>query len=105
MKTIALFFVISLISFASFASQTNPPLELYLKNQIDYPQFAKEYNEEGTVLVNFNVDDKGSVHVKESNSDNETLRKYVVRKLSELNLPFFETCEEEYNVKFVFRLI
>jgi TonB family protein len=102
-----LLFVSTIIMMCTFmfASPAIPPYEVLLKNEIHYPQFAKENHEEGTVLVNFTVDQNGKIRIQQSNSDNEVLRDYVVQKLSALVVPAADTTESEVNMKFIFRLL
>ncbi len=89
---------------ASYASPSIPSLEETLRKEICYPEFAKTAHEEGTVLVCFCIDSNGKIILKESNSDNEMLKNYVIGKLSSLKLQSAESTEKEYYLRFVFRL-
>jgi hypothetical protein len=93
-----------MFSFSTFAGNSIPPFENFLKHEITYPEFAKESSSEGIVLVCFSIDENGKITVKESNSDNESLRTYVTDKLNNMILPFMGQQEDEINMKFVFKL-
>jgi len=105
MKTFFLAVIMSVFTSGVFSAPTIPPYVQMIKSEIGYPEFAKQTNEEGIVLVSFTVDNSGKVHVMETNSDNPELCNYVVQRLSELNLPDTVEDTNEYNLKFVFRLI
>lgn len=103
MKAIILMISISIFSLSLFSAPNIPPFDNILKNEINYPEFAKETNTEGTVLVCFSINENGKISIKESNSDNESLRNYVINKLSNIILPFSGQSEEDFNMKFVFK--
>lgn len=100
-----LFNVMFLMYTCMFASPAIPPFEELLRNEIHYPQYAKDAHEEGIVLVCFCIDSNGKIILKESNSDNELLKNYVLNKLASIKLPVIGSQDEEYNMKFVFRLL
>jgi len=104
MKAIILILCISMFTFSTFAVQSIPPIESILKQEINYPEFAKETSTEGTVLISLTIDENGKVCVRESNSDNEGLREYVINKLNNLIMPLKGQSDEEINIKFVFKL-
>ncbi len=103
MKTIILMISLSIFSLSLFSATSIPPFENILKNEINYPEFAKETNTEGTVLVCFSINENGKISIKESNSDNDGLRNYVINKLSNLILPFSGQPDKDVNMKFVFK--
>ena len=76
-----------------------------IQKEITYPEFAKENNEQGFVLVSFTVDNEGKIVVKQVNSDNPVLRSYVVKKIEELTVECDDETCKDYTMKFEFRLI
>jgi hypothetical protein len=105
MKPIVLLSVIFLLALNTYAGGITPPISQLLQNSIEYPEYAKESHEEGTVLVQVIVDENGKIQIVECNSDNESLKKYVIGKLCSLELPFTgQNNNEEINLKFVFKL-
>jgi hypothetical protein len=104
MKAMITIIAILTASILGKAEPTIPPIEQMIKNQICYPDDAKMNNEEGMVLVSFKVNEEGHVIVQETNASNEKLKNYVLGKLTELILPGYST-NEEFNMKFVFRLL
>lgn len=110
MKTI----IISLISlmiisatgnFANAANTDNPTkIEKLLRKIISYPDFAKKEKIEGVVLVNFTVNADGTLSINLTNESNETLKEYVIGKLSQIKLkPGNNEEGKTYNVKFDFK--
>ena len=104
MKPIVLLSAIFLLAMNTFAGDNIPPTTQLLQNSIVYPDYAKQSNEEGTVLVQVIVDENGKIQIVECNSDNESLKKYVISKLCSLELPFTGQNKEEINLKFIFKL-
>ncbi len=105
MKTLGFFITACLMCSYAMSNPAIPPIDWFLQQEINYPDFAKLNNEQGTVLVNFSVDQNGKILVKQTNSDNDALCNYVVRKLTALMLSNPEEANREYNMKFVFRLL
>ena len=83
-----------------------------LHKAISYPEFAKKQNIEGIVIINFTLDSDGNIQIKTTNESDVTLKDYVVNKLKSINIfalketndDELEVKEDEYNVKFVFKL-
>lgn len=76
-----------------------------LKDLVKYPEFAMNENIQGFVLVSFNFDEKGQLHIIAANSNDENLKKYVINKLSEVNLcDWTKNPQNVYNMRFVFML-
>jgi hypothetical protein len=110
MKTI----IISLISlmlisatgsFAKTANTDNPTkVEKLLKKMIAFPDFAKKEKMEGIVLVSFTVNNDGTLSVNLTNESSESLKEYVLDKLSQIKLkPGNSEAGKTYNVKFEFK--
>jgi hypothetical protein len=90
----------------AFASEPEVAVKNFITKQIKYPDFAVKSLNEGKVYVTFTIDEAGKVTVKESNSLNEDLRKYVVDKLNETTVtPNKEYTGKIYSMKFTFELI
>lgn len=87
------------------SSNSIPPVEFLLQKELSYPDFAKLNHDEGTVLVNFCIDQNGKIQVQQVNSDNDALRDYVVQKITTLKFTNPEEANREFNMKFVFRLL
>lgn len=118
MKTIKIFFFIILFvgfSKISFADNTptsnNEPSykDLMLneiKELIEYPDFAKQLDIQGFVLVSFKYDSQGNLIILESNSNSELLRNYVTKRLQELQMcSHAKKPEKTYNLRFDFVLM
>jgi hypothetical protein len=107
MKTIIA--IISFITISSICSASTmnvkPPFEQVLQKQITYPEFAKENNVEGFVLVSFSFDHNGKIQIKDANSNDESLKSYVISKLSGIQLFGESNDTEEHIMKFEFKLL
>jgi outer membrane biosynthesis protein TonB len=107
MKTKLLFLVMTVILGLNFAFATEPEVAVkkMINDQITYPDFAVKSLIEGKVYVTFSIDQDGKITVKESNSLNEELRKYVVEKMDDLKVtPGKDYDGKTYSMKFTFEL-
>ena len=76
-----------------------------IRNQIVYPDNAKDNYEQGFVLVCFTVDTTGRVVVRQVNSNNPILKQYVVDTINQLVIDEGKKYEGEYNIRIDFRLL
>lgn len=90
MKSIIAVVVLIFVAEFSFAGISNPKetkdLKTVMKTHVVYPEFAKENNLTGFVVVAFDVDADGGITVKEINANSLYLQQYVENKLKELVL-------------------
>ncbi len=104
MKTLVVIFIFSL-SLVGFAqANTNDVLSDIIKNEIKYPDYAKEQKIEGVVLVSFFVDGGGLIHIEESNASNDFLRDYVLSRLKNLVINRQDSTYQERHMKFIFQI-
>jgi len=66
-------------------SKTNDVIEV-LKSQIKYPEFAKENNIQGEVLVSLKVDENGKIVVNQINSFSSTMIADVKQQLEQIKV-------------------
>jgi hypothetical protein len=84
----------------------NQMMNAEIRSLVTYPQFAIEQKLEGFVLVSFNYNELGLLHVIEANSNSEELKNYVITKLQNLDLcSHARRPGNVYNMRFDFRLI
>ncbi len=103
MKT--LIAVICLISLPFISMSINDPnIEQTIRNEITYPTNAKTQSIEGVVLVEFTIDQDGLVTIEQVNSNEVSLKDYVVNKLESMVF-FGKKNKEQYNMKFNFKLL
>jgi hypothetical protein len=76
-----------------------------IKQKIAYPDFAREQRNTGTVLVEFKCDEKGNIHVLNTNQSDKKLRDYVVTEMEKINLGMKYASDAIYQLKVNFRLI
>jgi outer membrane biosynthesis protein TonB len=92
----------------AFSLKANVPvketIEDQIRQQISYPEFAVKNQEEGFVMVSFLIDSVGNVTVTTVNSDNPTLKDYVVEQLENLKVHGEVVLAKEYNIRVEFRL-
>jgi hypothetical protein len=108
MKTrlLALTFIATIGFLFAFAGEPEMAVKQLLNEKIQYPEFARKALIEGKVFVTFTIDEQGKIMVKESNSLNEDLRKYVVEELNETVVtPSKDFIGKTFSMKFSFELI
>ena len=90
MKSIIAVVVLIFVAEFSFAGISNPKekndLKTVMKTHVVYPEFAKENNLTGFVVVAFYVDANGGITVKEINASSMYFQQYIENKLKELVL-------------------
>jgi len=104
--------ILALISTTNVNAGNTHPTKFgkIFKKIITYPDFAKQKNLEGMVVVCFSLDSDGIIQVKMTSESDVTLKDYVVNKLKNLKLFANEKNKEEINkdecyyVKFVFKM-
>ena len=114
-KTILLLLLISLLNTGYLSANTpDPDVKLYytqlmndeVRSLVSFPQFARDEGLQGFVLISFDYDETGDLHVIEVNSNSDELKDYVITRLTELDL-----CSHArkpglvYYMRFDFRLI
>jgi hypothetical protein len=118
MKTIKIFIQAMLlmmmstgIGLAGNPKTTNSPsecsLSLYkeIRSVVTYPQFAKEQNIQGFVVISFNYDKQGNLKVIGINSNDNRLSDYVLNQMSKANVgSCVLNSEEVYSMRFNFLL-
>ena len=106
-KFISCILLLTTLSITSLRAESNKAnfLNKILQKVITYPEFAKEQNLEGVVLVSLNLNNDGSISINLTNESNANLKDYVISKLKKLKiLPSNELVENTYLVKFEFKL-
>ena len=91
------------------AKETSPFTQMLITQieaLVQYPDFARQQNIQGFVLVSFTFDESGALVVDEANSNNEILKNYVVEKLAGLDLcSHAKKTGKYYNMRFNFTLL
>jgi|DewCreStandDraft_4_1066084.scaffolds.fasta_scaffold93816_1 hypothetical protein len=84
------FFLVVIISASVFAkdnkTQTQKNINYLIKKEITYPQFAIENQIEGSVLIQYKVNEDGKIVIEKINYENVILGDYVKEKLSKINI-------------------
>jgi len=114
MKTIKIITASTLIlmmtAFSSFAkdNETNQKssLKKVLAKEVSYPSFAIETEKEGTVMVQFTVNEEGKVVIERMNYEDVTLGDYVRECLSKVVLDKKDPAiGNSHAIKFDFKLM
>ncbi|HOV10663.1 MAG TPA: energy transducer TonB [Bacteroidales bacterium] len=83
---VMLIFVIS-VSFASAAPRKSATdLKTVISSSVTYPEYAKEQQISGFVVVAFVVDEKGNINITEMNASSLDFQLYVEKSLKEINI-------------------
>lgn len=81
-------------------------LKKEIRSLIKFPEFAKQTNLEGFVLVQFNYDKTGKINILEINSNDTALKKYVREQLESLKMcEHARDTEKKYSMRFDFKLL
>jgi hypothetical protein len=106
MKTITLL-IISLLLFSFSVKAEGNKLSIIqdINKGIEYPDFAKNGNEQGTVWVKVLISAEGFVQICESNSDNPLLQQWLVGQLATLTMSDSASYNTEHYLKFDFKRI
>lgn len=104
MKTLLLTVLLAIFCTGSVSAFSPDNLTDFLKNEIQYPEFAKKDKIEGVVLVSFFVDGSGIVNIEQTNASNEDLRNYVINRLRNLVVSDSSKANNTYNMRFVFQI-
>lgn len=84
----------------------NTEFKKEIQSLIKFPEFAKQLNLQGFVLVQFNYDKNGKINILEINSNENILKTYVAEKLESLKMcEHARNTEKKYTVKFDFKLL
>lgn len=106
-KLFTLAAIFGLLSFTSvMAEEDKTMVKQAVKQEVSYPQFAIDQELEGTVWVEFTVDENGKIKVLQINSVCVPLKNYVLEKLEGMDA--FELVsgnKDKYQMKFDFHLM
>ncbi len=61
-------------------------LKQFMTKNVPYPEFAKENNQTGFVVIAFTVENDGKIIIKNINGSTPEFKEYVENKLKELKL-------------------
>jgi hypothetical protein len=104
-KVLSIFAILMLIITASYAMEPLSVLQQTINSQIQFPANAIEKQIEGTVFVEFTVDDYGKIEVLNCSSLQGELQSYVFLKLSGMVItPDEELTGNKYLMRFDFKL-
>lgn len=89
------------------ANTTNEAVVKMVKSKIQYPSFLKADGvKKAQLLVEFKVNEDGSLHVLNTNQTDERVKKYVMDQLENVQLSTPEADEDEvYVLKLNFQLL
>lgn len=106
-KLFTLAAIIGLITFTSvYADEDKNLVKQTVRQEVDYPEFAIEQNLEGTVWVEFAVDENGKIKVEKINSACIPLKNYVLNKLEGMDaFKLVDASKEKYQMYFDFHLL
>ncbi len=77
-----------------------------IRSLIKYPEFAKENNFEGFVVLSFSYNELGFLVVNEFNTSNTELSNYVISEIQKLQVcPWGKNPKNEYQVRIDFNLL
>src|SRR6056297_910818 len=65
----------------AIADEDKTMVKQTVQQEVDYPEFAVEEKLEGTVWVEFTINENGKIQVEKVNSMCVPLKNYVVRKI------------------------
>jgi len=90
MKSVALLAIMFFTLSVSFASpsprKSSTDLKTILKNSVTYPEFAKENQLSGFVVISFTIDETGKIKISELNTNSLYFQLYVEKKLQEIQI-------------------
>jgi len=90
MKSVSIFMILILAATVSFASasprKSTSDLKTVIKNSVTYPEFAKENQMSGFVVVAFSLDNSGKITINEINTNSIYFQLYVENKLNEIRI-------------------
>lgn len=107
MKTKSLILIFFLMAgLSTFAGKpASVSIHEKLIQSVVYPTIAVNAGIEGTVDVTFIVNDEGDIVIKNINSTNQELEKYVRAKIATVKCDDINCgYNEHFNVKFIFKL-
>ncbi len=91
---------------ASYAEKNEANVYKQIENQMPYPEFAKNENVKGKVIVEFKFDEKGKIQIMNMNYSNSKLKNYVADRLSKMNIQLSDnSINNIYRVEFSFNLL
>ncbi len=77
-----------------------------IRSLIKFPEFAKQSNLEGFVLVQFTYDKTGKINILEINSNQPDLKNYVSEQLESLKMcEHAQKSDKKYSMRFDFKLL
>jgi hypothetical protein len=107
LMAIAVLFLLN-ISFATNnpAEENNNKVVKVITNVLQYPTSAKDNLIEGYVMLSFNVDENGLIHVSQIYSPKAELKEYVQNQLNKLVIgDLAPVSDQTYDLKIVFKLL
>ncbi|MBN1340143.1 MAG: hypothetical protein JXA03_12515 [Bacteroidales bacterium] len=82
------------------------PVRQCLFESVKFPEFAREKGLEGVVVVSMFFDANGNIRIRDSYSNDESLRNYVLDRIRSVQPHSCMVCiGKEYVVRFLFRII
>lgn len=106
-KLFTLAAILGLMSITSvMAGEDKTMVKQAVKQEIQYPDFAIEQDLQGTVWVEFTVDENGKIKVEQINSMCVPLKNYVLNKLEGMDaFELVSGSKEKYQMRFDFHLM
>ena len=104
-KVLSILATLMLIITISYAKGPLTALNQKIKSQIQFPAYAIEKQIEGTVFVEFTINDAGKIEILNCSSLQGELQSYVFQKLSGMIIaPDSELKGNKYLMRFDFKL-
>lgn len=104
MKKLFSFALIGLLCLGIEAGNPNPKINELIRSEITYPDYARKIHEEGVVVVSFRINSEGNICINEVQSNSETLKNHVINKLNHMTIKDNLIENQEYIMRFVFKL-
>ncbi len=88
------------------ASKNESSVYKQLEEQMPFPEFAREGNLNGKVLVEFTFNEDGQIEIRNLNYSNVELKKYVADRLHQMKISVPRDASGKiYQVAFSFNLV
>ncbi len=77
-----------------------------INKEVSYPEFARDNQEEGMVIVSFTYNEDGYIEILSSNASDQKFNDYIISKLEKIRLKYGSvTIGKAYNAIFHFKLL